>query len=215
MTDVREFRQTKVMIFYGYIFWHQYKKGPLSIGFLRRPQLDGVISPWIMATAGGMRSKTKVLDKDGGLTTEGFMGRPPSGDEIAQMHLQIKLGVKIDAEFYVPPLEGWLEVTYPFFSTNSASTVRHVGILKRKVRQIEGDDIRILREAMASRNAMVEHEYRNEVEFFTLEDFDQMVLGGNHSLKAGEIELLRTLYGVLADKDQFHFQAEAHLAVAD
>lgn len=201
MTEVRQFDSTTLLNSYGYVFWTLNDKGNVEIGFMRRPQLEihhGDPFPYVMATVGGMRDIGKVLDESEGPNAEGFMGRPPSNDEIAQMQVGIKLGAIITTT-NGDHLEGWLDVTHPFYYGEKTPQVRNVGTVFRKLRYVTETQINLLQSILQRRNAVSKPEHVHELNFFARGGFFDTVLANDrgHSLKSGEIDMVKALYDLL------------------
>lgn len=202
MTEMREFNDTQLLNSYGYIF--VVNNGlSFSIGFMRRMQPEihhGDDFPWVMATVGGMRDPLKVLEPDTGPNAEGFMGRPPTGDEVAAEQARLKLGILVeDTAFFLQ--RGWEEITHPFYYGNKTPHIRNVGSVFRKIRFISMDDAALIHEALSLRNATVKPEHAHEVHFLNAEDFKSQLLcpDSNNSMKTGEIDFLVGLYYALQE----------------
>lgn len=195
MTETREFERTQLLNSFGYVL----VQGRM-VAFMRRPQPEihhGAPFPWVMATVGGMRDPLMVLDTDSGPNSEGYMGRPPTGDEVAAYHLRTKLGVKIVFDSGVPLLHGWQEITHPFYYGEKTPDVRNVGSVFRKVRLLRDKDAQTLQAALAARNTNAKPEHIHELAWQGEDGFHQQILAGNHSLKAGEVAFLQGLYEFL------------------
>jgi hypothetical protein len=201
MVEKRDFTSTTLLASYGYIFWTLNDKGNAEIGFMRRPQPEihhGDPFPYVMATVGGMRDISKVLDENEGPNAEGFMGRPPSNDEVAQMQVGIKLGA-IMTTINGEHLEGWLDVTHPFYYGEKTPQVRNVGTVFRKPRFVEENQRDRLQNILQRRNAASKPEHVHELNFFERRGLFDTVLANDrgHSMKSGEIDLVDALYDLL------------------